>query len=492
MRKVAIFLMAMVAAGIISSCKDDEKGEAYGYDATRFTGEAPAVVSTIPSINEQDVDTLKQIVVTYDKNIFIPPHVSIKVNNEWVDSGVVAKGNQLIIPYELKGNTTYTVEIMRPSVRDELYDFALDFKFSFTTMLVNAFKPNLFQIAEAPVNPNATPEAVALYNYLKENFGKKSLTAAIANVNWNTENAEALYQITGKYPAINTFDYIHFNHSAPLHAEGWIDYTNTQVVEDWVDNGGIVSCMWHWMVPPSQADINNFNSYVINPDETEMTAQTATRTSGWAHEVAIRDIDIIADYLLQLQQKGIPVLWRPLHEARGNYGKYNGSGKAWFWWGGKGPLQFKKLWMMMFDRFKEKGVNNVLWVWTSEGTDPNDPSAGDDSDWYPGDDYVDIISRDYYFNDKTNDYHSALVDQFETLRQITGGKKLIAFSEGDAMPSVNNMLSTGAMWSWCMPWYGQNGSGVPYIDSPINTSDFLRELYASPIIITRDQVPTFK
>lgn len=28
------------------------------------------------------------------------------------------------------------------------------------------------------------------------------------------------------------------------------------------------------------------------------------------------------DYLLALQAKGIPVIWRPLHEARGNYGKW--------------------------------------------------------------------------------------------------------------------------------------------------------------------------
>lgn len=493
MKKITWMFLALASIALVSSCKDDDNSSSdYGYDPTRFTGTAPEVVSTTPAADAVDVELLDRITITYDKEIFLPPHATLKINGEYVDEGLEVDGNTLIIPYELKGNTTYTVEIKNPTVRDNLYDFARDYKFSFSTILVNAFDPTLFQIAEAPVNPNATPETVALYNYLKENFGKKYLTAAMANVNWNTENAELMYQNTGKYPAINTFDYIHFHHSAPLHNEGWINYTNTQVVEDWANNGGIVSCMWHWMVPPSQADVNNYDKYVISPDETAMTAQTATRSSGWAHEVAIRDIDIIADYLLQLQAKGIPVLWRPLHEARGNYGKYSGSGKAWFWWGGTGALQFKKLWTMMFDRFKEKGVNNVLWVWTSEGIDPNDPSVGDDSAWYPGDEYVDIISRDYYFNDKTDEYHTALGDQFEALRQITGGKKIIALSEGDAMPSWKNMLAEGAMWSWCMPWYGQSGTGVPYIFSDINSDEFLNEWMTSQFAITRDQVPSFK
>ena len=41
----------------------------------------------------------------------------------------------------------------------------------------------------------------------------------------------------------------------------------------------------------------------------------------------------------------------------------------------------------MFDYFKAQGLNNLIWVWTSE--------TGD-ADWYPGDQYVDIVGRDLY------------------------------------------------------------------------------------------------
>ena len=84
----------------------------------------------------------------------------------------------------------------------------------------------------------------------------------------------------------------------------------------------------------------------------------------------------MAGYLKLLHDANIPVIWRPLHEAAG----------GWFWWG-KNADSFKKLWIQMFDYFKAQGLNNLIWVWTSE--------TGD-ADWYPGDAYVDIIGRDLY------------------------------------------------------------------------------------------------
>jgi mannan endo-1,4-beta-mannosidase len=46
----------------------------------------------------------------------------------------------------------------------------------------------------------------------------------------------------------------------------------------------------------------------------------------------MEDVDVIAVELKRLQSAGVPVLWRPLHEAEGK----------WFWWGAKGPEACKK------------------------------------------------------------------------------------------------------------------------------------------------------
>ena len=75
----------------------------------------------------------------------------------------------------------------------------------------------------------------------------------MANVAWNVEESEQVYQWTGKYPALNCFDYIHLQSSA----EGsWIDYGDITPVSQWWNNGGLVAAMWHWNVPTSNGSGN--------------------------------------------------------------------------------------------------------------------------------------------------------------------------------------------------------------------------------------------
>ena len=60
------------------------------------------------------------------------------------------------------------------------------------------------------------------------------------------------------------------------------------------------------------------------------------------------------------------------------------------------------------------------------------------------------------------------------------------------MPSVKNMLTDGAMWSWIMPWYGQDSDGMSYINSDYNTAAFLKDLFNSKYVITRDEISGLK
>lgn len=69
----------------------------------------------------------------------------------------------------------------------------------------------------------------------------------MANVAWNTEMSEKVYGWTGKYPAINCFDYVHL--PASVAGADWINYGDITPVKDWSDKGGIVAAMWHWNVP---------------------------------------------------------------------------------------------------------------------------------------------------------------------------------------------------------------------------------------------------
>jgi mannan endo-1,4-beta-mannosidase len=67
----------------------------------------------------------------------------------------------------------------------------------------------------------------------------------------------------------------------------------------------------------------------------------------------MKDIDTIAVQLKKLQSKGIPVLFRPLHEAEG----------GWFWWGAQGPEPCKKLWRILYQRLTHHHrINNLIWM----------------------------------------------------------------------------------------------------------------------------------
>ncbi|MDR1527815.1 MAG: glycoside hydrolase family 26 protein, partial [Dysgonamonadaceae bacterium] len=322
---------------------------------------------------------------------------------------------------------------------------------------------------------NPSPEALRLYEFLKENYGRKIISGTVANVSWNTNEAEWVYHHTGKYPALNAFDYI-FLFASPAN---WIDYSHTQVVEDWWNRRGIVSGMWHWNVPkrPGSTD------YSFYTEETNFDIAKAVTSGTSENQIILADLEKISDYLLLLKQKNIPVLWRPLHEAKGNSGKYPG-GTAWFWWGAKGATPFKTLWRLMFDCFKEKGLNNLIWVWTSET---------DDDDWYPGDDYVDIVGRDMYNLTDAG----GMLEEYNTLKKQYPGK-IITLSECGNVASVSAQWNAGAKWSWFMSWYDYERTNNPNSQAfnelsheHLNIASW-KSAFADDKVISRDQMPDLK
>lgn len=99
-------------------------------------------------------------------------------------------------------------------------------------------------------------------------------------------------------------------------------------------------------------------------------------TTNANYTLILRDIDAIAVQLKRFEDAGVPILFRPLHEAEG----------GWFWWGAEGPEPAKALWDLLYDRVtNHHGINNILWVWNSLA-----------EDWYPGSDTSDILSTDVY------------------------------------------------------------------------------------------------
>ena len=562
--------------------------------------------------------------------------------------------------------------------------------------------------ATSLVNANATSEAKALYQTLLANYGQKILSGTMANVNWNNDNAEQVYRWTGKYPAINCYDFIHLPFDGT-----WIHYSDMTPVATWHNGGGIVAAMWHWNVPseepvveptpqpggdetvlsneekvmPSdwsgwykieanllanlkegdvitahtkdvaagaqgsfkdgsswsglvdgngtsyeyfditgdfsitldatllaaiqangliisghdytltgvtantasasgQGDDTVLSSdekvmpsdwsgwykieatalanskvgdvitahtkdvaagaqgsfkdgsswsglvdgngtsyeyfditgdfsitldatllaaiqangliisghdytltgvtlssnsaapqrakkddiqYVIHPDQTTFMPSNCLVEGTWENKIWNDDLAKVAGYLKTMQEMGIAVIWRPFHEAKGNYDVYQAGTGAWFWWGKEGPEVCKQLWIAMYDYMKAQGVNNLIWVWT-------DIPTSFDPKWYPGDQYVDMVGADIY-----NQTDAAAIASTMQQLQYLYPNKMVTLSECGGVADAGAQFEAGATWSWFMPWY--EGEGTAY--APM---EWWQNVMNSPHVITRDML----
>ena len=322
------------------------------------------------------------------------------------------------------------------------------------------------QNQERPIDRNATEPTQQLYRYLRYRvWGKQILSGCQARWDYNTMDADGLYERTGKYPAINIFDFQHFRQRN-------LNYMGP-TAKAWHDAGGIVGFIWHWSVPVA-ADLSakeGFAFYTPTGAEgrrpsTLFSPRRALQPGTPEHRIINENLDTIARYLLHYQQQGIPILWRPFHEAAGNT---NRGGKAWFWWGNDGAEAFKQLYIYTQRYLMEHGVHNLIYIWTSEL---------DDDDWYPGDKYVDIVARDQYH---VPTQHGSFKQQFDLLRNKYPSK-MLALAECDCVPSSEAMEKDNVRWLFVAPWT------TPFVFSQQNDDAFWRQFLNEKLILTRDEV----
>lgn len=310
------------------------------------------------------------------------------------------------------------------------------------------------QIDEHLADPEANEETRELYQYLRnEVWGKKVLSGCQAEWNYNINDAERIYKASGKYPKVNMFDFQHFD-------QPWINY-RTPTAKQWHQSGGIVSFMWHIHMPTNAfvEQKSDWEGFYIHGEKPCHILPSRCATEGTLeNRIFQQKLEGVAQLLLYYQSQGIPIIWRPLHEASGQ----------WFWWGAEDGAAYKQLYRYMFDYFCQAGVHNLIWVWTSE--------TGDD-DWYPGDEYVDIVARDGY--PKNNTTHISQAEDFRRLRQAHPNK-MTALPECNSVPSWENMQKDNALWLMVAPWCG----GGAFAHG--NTNEFWEQFLSEENIIHRD------
>lgn len=323
-----------------------------------------------------------------------------------------------------------------------------------------SFETPEHEVEKRLINPQATKKTVGLYSYLVDNFGKNILSGQQGDPRNDLEDLKIIEGLTGKQPAILGLDLMDYSPSRVEHG------AETDVVEraiDWNKNGGIVTLAWHWNAPKDllETEEKPWWSGFYTDATTFDIEYTLKHPESEEYELLLRDIDAIAEELQKLQEAGVPVLWRPLHEAEG----------GWFWWGAKGPEPVKELWKLMYERMtNEHKLDNLIWVWNSI-----------DKDWYPGNDYVDIVSFDSYPG-KHN--YTPQSSQYEALVEVSGNKKPIAMAENGPIPDPNLSAIYHSNYSYFTSWNG--------LLTEENSEEHIKKVYSHDRIITRDELPLFE
>jgi mannan endo-1,4-beta-mannosidase len=354
--------------------------------------------------------------------------------------------------------------------------------------------PYTFDVTSPLVDENATDETKALNSFLQSIYGKHVLSGQQemygGGHDGNLEyEFDWIYDLTGELPAARGFDFMNYN---PIY--GWEDGTTERIIE-WDEKSGIATGCWHINVPKdwetyTLGDVIDWEKATYKQcvpstnAESTFDVRKAVVKGTKEYDYFQECIKMLAEQFLILQENDVPLIWRPFHECAGQ-GQSDGSG-AWFWWTSGGAETYKELWKLLYTELTETyGVHNLIWTFNYDWVI--------NPDWYPGDDYVDILSHDKYNTEyhRTDGGSGANEDadsaNFYTLVDLGKGKKMVAMTENDTIPSVENLIAEEAWWLLVMPWYDN------FLTSPTkNNPDTLKTFYQSDLALTLDEIQNWK
>lgn len=308
-----------------------------------------------------------------------------------------------------------------------------------------------------PVNRGASESARRLLGSLYDIAGKGIISGQHTQTN-PMEEIEYIRSVTGREPKLRGFELLSYSPNINYADAGEACLTEVRENRGTADTAikwakscdGIVTLSFHWFSPLGGRD-KSF--YAKN---TDFDASRVPVPGTKEREAFFSDIDAIAEVLKGFERAGIPVLWRPFHESDGD----------WFWWGAKGCETAKELYRLMFERYTEvHRLGNLLWVWNC--TKP---------EGYPGDDFVDVISGDYYLPEyRPTDY----AEQYRVLTEATSKDKPAALAEIGYLPDIDMLSESRVPWTYFMTWSKEFIIGEQY-----NSAGNLRRVYGSDYVVT--------
>ena len=297
------------------------------------------------------------------------------------------------------------------------------------------------------VDPNATPETVALFYNLKKlaktKFAIGQQDAFNSFYNNGSSAQSDIKKTTGYDPALLGSDFMFItdkNYNGQ--ANNWF-YQQEVIITDDVKEAyakGMINIFcWHLREP------NKEDSFYAS-DMTDVVKTTAFKSilpGGVNNAWYKTKLDKVASVVSNLKGSNgelIPIIFRPFHEFDG----------SWFWWGANycSPEEYKAAYQFTVDYLKNtKAVHNILYAFSpdnSYSTSTNYLSR------YPGDGYVDVLGMDNYgdFNNQGQTGSDQANAKLKMISDLATAKvKIAALTETGYQvtatnPAINGWFST--------------------------------------------------
>lgn len=272
-----------------------------------------------------------------------------------------------------------------------------------------------------PSDVHASVMTKTLFRHLQKSadrfimFGQQDATAY--GHSWKgDEDRSDVKDVTGSHPAVIGFDFSGLTSPDTSKVKREMVELRKSICDTY-HRGGIVTMCLHCLNP-----VNDSTYYF---DKNSVVAVPMILQKGEVQDKFLSYLDRIAQVALSVKnEKGdcIPIIFRPFHEFDGD----------WFWWGKSHCTkeQFVQLWRMTVDYLRDyKQVHSILYAFSP---DCKFTSEAEYLDRYPGDDYVDIMGVDDYWDFRSDGGNNpALVSKkLQIVSGIAKSKnKLAAFTE---------------------------------------------------------------
>lgn len=291
-----------------------------------------------------------------------------------------------------------------------------------------------------PVSKNASAESVALLELIYSLTGNYLLTGQHNYPNTKDKNTVFAKFYTGKTPAIYSNDW---GHAREGDKDSYL--ARADIVKECIrqhNKGSLITLCWHAVPPTAEEPVTFRQLPGSNPDSLKSVQGKLldqqfidVLTPGTSlYNQWCKQVDSVAVYLKQLQKAKVPVLWRPYHEMNG----------AWFWWGGRtGEYGTRDLYIQLYERLVDHHkINNLVWVWSVDRFHRPDMYY---KQYFPGLEYLDILSLDVYGSDFKKDY-------YDSLMVLSEGKPLALAEVGN--PPAPEVLDEQPNWTFYATWAG--------------------------------------